>query len=279
MPIGIGSVQTNISALNGISQLQSTQKKLGINQQQLSSGKRLINASIGPSDLAIATALQSQIRGLDVAVQNSQDAVNLVQTADASLANSQDALLRQRDIAVRAGNEATLTDADRTNLNNEFQSLTAEVDRQAQTANFNTKALRDGSYGTQAAQVGPNAGPENQINVTNNDTTTGPGGLNTQGEAVDTTAGAQSAIDSIDQALQTVSQERSNLGVTQRRLESAATDATNQRINLDEARSRVEDTDFIRRYAENAQLQIQLNTQAVIQSHTQVSSSALSKLL
>ncbi len=279
MSNSVGSIQTNVSALNGLAQIKKTSSKLSVNLQQLSSGKHLVNASVSPADLAIATAFESQVRGYDVAVQNAQDAVNLAQTADASLNSTTDVLLRQRDIAVRAANDATLTAADRQNLNNEFQALTQEVDRQAQTADFNNKQLRDGSYGTQVAQVGPNAGVENQVNVTLNDTTAGAGGLNTTGSSVDTVANAQNAIAEIDQALSQVATERSNVGVTQRRLESSANDAVNQRINLDEARSRVEDTDFIRRSAENAQLRIQLNLQVALQSHAQVGNKALASLL
>ena len=92
-------------------------------------------------------------------------------------------------------------------------------------------------------------------------------------------SGDQNAIAEIDQALSQVATERSNVGVTQRRLESSANDAVNQRINLDEARSRVEDTDFIRRSAENAQLRIQLNLQVALQSHAQVGNKALASLL
>lgn len=279
MSNGIGSLQTNVSALNGLAQIKKTSSKLSVNLEQLSSGKHLVNASVSPADLAIATAFESQVRGYDVAVQNAQDAVNLAQTADASLNSTTDVLLRQRDIAVRAANDATLTASDRQNLNNEFQALTQEVDRQAQTADFNNKQLRDGSYGTQAAQVGPGAGVENQVNVTLNDTTAGAGGLNTTGSSVDTVANAQNAIGEIDQALSQVATERSNVGVTQRRLESSANDAVNQRINLDEARSRVADTDFIRRSAENAQLRIQLNLQVALQSHAQVGNKALASLL
>jgi len=277
--MAVNNVDLNTSALSGIAQIKKTNKKMALNLEQLSSGKKLVNASVSPSDLAIATGMQGQIRGYDVAVQNAQDTQNLIQTADSSLNTTTDILLRQRDIAVRASNEATLTDADRQNLNQEYQSLSQEIDRQAQAASFNTKKLRDGSYGTQEAQVGPNAGAENQVAVEIDESTAGATGLNTNSTDVTTTGNAQAALDRIDQALAQVSQQRTELGVTQRRLEHATNDAINTRINLDQARSRIEDTDFIKNISENNQLKIQAKLQSVLQSHTNFAQKNIAQLL
>lgn len=277
--MAVNNVDLNTSALSGIAQIKKTNKKMALNLEQLSSGKKLVNASVSPSDLAIATGMQGQIRGYDVAVQNAQDTSNLIQTADSSLNTTTDILLRQRDIAVRASNEATLTDADRQNLDQEYQSLSQEIDRQAQAATFNTKNLRDGSYGSQPTQVGPNAGAENQVEVAIDDSTAGATGLNTNSTDVTTTANAQAALDRIDQALAQVSQQRAELGVTQRRLEHASNDAINTRINLDQARSRIEDTDFIKNISENNQLKIQAKLQSVLQSHVNFSQKSIAQLL
>lgn len=137
-------INHNIAALNTLNQLSknttATQKSL----EKLSSGLRINSASDDAAGLAISEKMKGQIRGLDQATRNSQDAISLAQTAEGSLSETQDILQRMRELAVQAGND-TNTAQDRQNIQDEVNSLTSEVNRIGNTTEFNTQKLLDGS--------------------------------------------------------------------------------------------------------------------------------------
>lgn len=244
MALGIGAASTNsMFALNAmrINNLLFSQTSA-----QLSSGNRLISGAIDPSGLAISMMMRSQIGGTDQAIYNTQDNINLVQTADATLGTQSDILGRMKELSVRAGNDATLTAQDRATLDNEYQSLANELNRQGQAANFNTKPLTTDvagqQYGTQAAQIGPNSSPANQANVTINPSTGTT--LGVTGQTLTTQAGALAANTAVDQAIQAVSTQRANLGAQQNTFTYTANDLNQARINLAAANSGIADTNF-----------------------------------
>ncbi len=268
MALGIGSVG-NTSSLFAMNAMRVNSLLINKNIAQLSSGNRLINAGIDPSGLAISQMFRSQISGIDQAVYNAQDTVNLTRTADSTLANQQDVLVRMRDLAVRSSNEATLTDADRANLDAEYQSLKSELTRSGNAAQFNTKDLLNGTYGTQAAQVGPDNSPDQQLDVTLDESTSNSMGL--AASDVSNVTNSQNAIDEIDTALEQVSNARVDLGVTENRLQYATNDLYTQRINNAAANSRIADTDFALTISSQvrAQLLNQVSLSALSQSNAQ----------
>ncbi|MDF2535992.1 MAG: flagellin [Bacillales bacterium] len=143
-------INHNIAALNTLNQLSkntnATQKSL----EKLSSGLRINSAADDAAGLAISEKMKGQIRGLDQATRNSQDAISLAQTAEGSLSETQDILQRMRELAVQAGND-TNTDQDRQNIQDEINSLTSEVNRIGNTTEFNTQKLLNGDKDGSAA--------------------------------------------------------------------------------------------------------------------------------
>ncbi|RYL95802.1 flagellin [Sporolactobacillus sp. THM7-4] len=143
-------INHNIAALNTLNQLSknttATQKSL----EKLSSGLRINSAADDAAGLAISEKMKGQIRGLDQATRNSQDAISLAQTAEGSLSETQDILQRMRELAVQAGNDSN-TDQDRQNIQDEINSLTSEVNRIGNTTEFNTQKLLNGSKDASAA--------------------------------------------------------------------------------------------------------------------------------
>ena len=250
MATGIGQLQTsNLFSLNA---MRVQTNKLSTSLAQLASGSRLVNAAIDPSGLAISNGFRAQLGGIDQAVYNAQDAISVTRTADSALDTQGDILNRMRDLSVRASNDATLNDSDRARLNTEFQSLSAELNRQGRSTSFNTKQLTTDApgqtYGTQAAQVGPNNGTNNQIAVTIDastaDTLGGGAGNKISDLDISTTAGAQNAIDVVSQAIDQVSSQRAALGVKEKTLDYAINDLSAQRINMSAANSRIADTNM-----------------------------------
>jgi len=272
-------INTNINTQVGLNNLRVTNLQISGALEKLSSGFRINKAADDPSGLAIATGMTAQIRGIRVAIGNAEDNINLIQTADGALKETDAILQRMRDLAVRASNEAPLTSADRTKLNNEFVTMRAELDRKAAAVTFNTKAIMNGSVTNLAtaglkAQIGPDNGTVYRMSVII---------PSTQAAALGATAGAltgtnltsvttaQKSINIVNSAIEEIAATRSALGVLQRRLGHVINDLTAQDINISAARSRIQDTDFATEISNFTKLQIlqQSGTAILAQANAQ----------
>ncbi len=149
-------INTNIQSLNAQRNLNTSQTSLATSLQRLSSGLRINSAKDDAAGLAIASRFTSQIRGLDQARRNANDGISLAQTAEGALSGAQDILQRMRELAVQSANE-TNSASDRAALQGEVSNLTAELDRIAQTTQFNGRNLLDGTFTSAQFQVGANA--------------------------------------------------------------------------------------------------------------------------
>jgi flagellin len=149
-------INTNVAALNSQRQLDKSGVGLSTALQRLSSGLRINSARDDAAGLAISDRFTSQIRGLDQARRNANDGVSLAQTAEGALSSASDLLQRIRELAVQSAN-ATNSASDRAALQQEVSNLTAELDRVAQTTQFNGRNLLDGTFTYAQFQVGANA--------------------------------------------------------------------------------------------------------------------------
>ncbi|WHY71590.1 flagellin [Fictibacillus enclensis] len=143
-------INHNIAALNTFNKLNSASNAQAKSMEKLSSGLRINKAGDDAAGLAISEKMRGQIRGLDMASKNSQDAISLVQTAEGALNETHDILQRMRELAVQSSND-TNTGSDRNEIQKEINQLTSEVDRIADTTQFNTKVLMKGAFGTTTA--------------------------------------------------------------------------------------------------------------------------------
>ena len=150
-------INTNIASLNAQRNLSMSQSSLNTSIQRLSSGLRINSSKDDAAGLAIATRMTSQITGLNQAVRNANDGISLAQTAEGALGTITDNLQRIRELAVQSRN-ASNSASDRAALNTEAQQLKDEIDRVATTTSFNGVKLLDGSFTSQAFQVGANVG-------------------------------------------------------------------------------------------------------------------------
>ncbi len=137
-------INQNISALNAYRNLVNTDNRLNKSLERLSSGLRINRAADDAAGLAISEKMRGQIRGLNQAMRNAQDAISLIQTAEGALNETHSILQRMRELSVQAASD-TLTSSDRMEIQKEINQLTAEIDRIANTTEFNTKKLLDGS--------------------------------------------------------------------------------------------------------------------------------------
>ena len=151
-------VQHNMTAMNTNRQLGISTNALAKNTEKLSSGYRINRAADDAAGLAISEKMRSQIRGLNQASTNAQDGISLIQTAEGALQESHSILQRMRELTIQAAN-GTETDEDRGNIQDEITQLQDELDRIAETTEFNTMKLLDGSLSGAATGIS-NAGPK-----------------------------------------------------------------------------------------------------------------------
>ena len=232
-------INQNIAAMNAYRNLSVTDGQMSKSLEKLSSGFRINRAADDAAGLAISEGLRAQTGGLKVAVRNAQDGVSVVQTAEGALTETHSILQRMRDLAVQASNEGSQGTDAQAAANTEYQALALELDDIANKTTFNGTALLDGTY-DKAFQVGANSGEQLQVTIGDMKAAT----ILTAVGDLTTTATAQTALDNIDTAIETVSTERAGLGAVQNRLEHKINNLNVAVENLSASESRIRDTDM-----------------------------------
>lgn len=245
-------INTNMMSLNTQRALNASQGSLQTSLQRLSSGLRINSAKDDAAGLAISERFTSQIRGLDQANRNANDAISLLQTGEGAMAEITTSLQRMRELAVQALNDTTSA-ADKASLDDEFQALGAEIDRNTNTTNFNG-TLVIGADATLNFQVGYQKG--DKIAVATVDVAAASGVVDVLAGKISTTSAASAALSNIDVALNKVSQLRADFGAAQNRMDSAVRNNANIIENQSAARSRVMDADFAKETANLTRTQI-----------------------
>lgn len=233
------TVNTNVGSLLSQSYLSANQSKLSQTLNRLSSGLRVNEAKDDPAGLAIAASMASSVRALKQGSRNGNDGVSLLQTAQGAMTQTLDILQRMREIASQASS-GTYGSTDLSNLDAEFQKLVGEIDRVQTTSTFNGIALLNG--GSVSIQIGENNTANDRISLTLATTTTTSLGVGTAD--VTTQSNAQSALDSVGTAIDTLTTDLATLGASQSNLEAAISSNDTRAVSLDTARSRIMDADY-----------------------------------
>jgi flagellin len=231
-------VNTNLASINAQKNLSTITSRLQGNYSKLSSGLRIVNAADDAAGLEISERLRSKVRAFSVAGRNTQDGISLTQTAEGALNEVGNSISRLRELATASAN-GTLSNTERTTLDNEFQEIISEIDRIATSTEFNDIQLLDGSATGADFQVGIASG--DTISVALQDTTASTLGLGSLD--VTSAANASAAIAALETALDQVNSSRGALGASQNRLQSAFITTQVQRENLSAAESRIRDVD------------------------------------
>jgi flagellin len=259
------TINTNISSLNAQRNLNTSQSSLATSMQRLSSGLRVNSAKDDAAGLAIAERMNTQVRGMNVAVRNANDGISLAQTAEGALGKLGDMMQRMRELAVQSAN-ATNGANDRINLDAEYQQLAEEVTRTIATAQFNG-VLVLATGGTQTFQVGANSGETVDIATTD---LSGDATITavTGGDILDV-ANSSTAMTDIDAALTTINTERAMYGAAQNRFEAVISTLQIAAENQAAARGRIMDADFAAETANLSRAQIlqQAGTAMVAQAN------------
>jgi flagellin len=247
------SINTNVVSLNAQRNVSMSQSSLATSMQRLSSGLRINSAKDDAAGLAISERMGSQVRGMNVAIRNSNDGISMSQTAEGALGKVSDSLQRMRELSVQARN-GTNSSSDKDSLDQEFQQLAKEIKRVMGGTTFNGTAIIGASAGAKDFQVGANTTTNDVITVTTTDMTadasmTAVVGVDaaTAGGKIDSTTDAtalKTVIDNIDGAINKVNSERAMYGATQNRFDSVIGNLQVSVENQSAAKSRITDADF-----------------------------------
>ena len=276
-------INSNIMAMNAYRNLTTTDKSMAGSLEKLSSGLRINRAADDAAGLSISQGLQSQIGGLQVAARNAQDGINVVQTADGALNESEAILQRMRDLAVQASNSGSQDANAQGAAQTEFGQLNSELDRIVSTTKFGSQALLNGSYQGNF-QVDSGTGAGSQITVDLGSTTLSglaPSGaakanaadasitgLDSTGLGTSTLSltgttsanghsnSAQDAVDQLDDAIKFVSTARATLGAYQNRFDHTINNLNVAVENLSASKSAITDTDMAQEMTKFTKTQI-----------------------
>ncbi|POZ62635.1 flagellin N-terminal helical domain-containing protein [Chromobacterium alticapitis] len=244
------TVNTNVASLGAQINLNNSQNSLQQSLQRLSSGLRVNSAKDDAAGLAISQTLTSAIRGNNQAIKNANDGISVGQTAEGALGSIANNLQRIREIAVQASN-GSVSNTNRSQLQNEVDQLTQEISRIVQTTQFNGTSLLSGGSAL-SFQVGSSGSTDNQVAVTATDLSSGNNVLCAYASSLTATgtinitsqSGASAILSSLDKDIATVSTVRSTWGSVQNRFDAVVSNLQNYVQNLSAANSRIVDVDF-----------------------------------
>ena len=240
-------IQHNIAAINSYRNLSGNQSALSKNLEKLSSGYKINRAGDDAAGLAISETMRSQIAGLNQAVNNANDAVGLIQTAEGAMTETHSMLQRMKTLTTQAAN-GTYTDTARTNIKAEIDALNAEITRIATTTKFNGETPLNPKVTVQRKTtnltffIGASSDKTNAMTVAQKSMTAVA--LKVDKIMVDTTTAAFKAMASVDAAIEAVSSYRATLGAAQNRLEHTVNNLKVTSENITSAESRIRDTDM-----------------------------------
>ena len=233
-------IQHNIAAINSYRNLSTNQSALSKNLEKLSSGYKINRAGDDAAGLAISETMRSQINGLNQAVNNANDAIGLIQTAEGALTETHSMLQRMKTLTTQASN-STYDKVARGNIQSELDALNAEITRIASTTDFSgNKPLN--AAGNLTFFIGASADKANAVTLTMADMKAAA--LKVDKLTVGNTTLAFKSMASVDLAISTVSTYRAQLGAAQNRLEHTVNNLKVTSENITSAESRIRDTDM-----------------------------------
>ena len=250
-------INTNVSAMYSQNAMKTNARAMSTAMEQLSTGTRVNSAKDDAAGLAIGQNMTSQIRGLNMAVRNLNDGINMMQTAEGAMIEQSNMLQRMRELAVQSMN-GTYSSTQRGYLNLEFQALSSQINDVSVNTMWNDQVLLNAdttnTSGVFTFQAGQSSGVT--ISVTIGDMGTSSTGLDISGKNISTYDDAASALTAISSALETINAQRASIGAGINRMEYAADNLTNVSSNATQSRSTIMDTDYALATTQLAKTQI-----------------------
>ena len=268
-------INTNIGATITANSLAKNERAMNTAMERLSTGKRINSAADDAAGLAISQRLNAQVKGLDQAARNANDAISMLQTADGAAIEITNMLQRMRELAVQATSDSNTT-ADVANLDLEFAALSEEIDRIVDATQWNGENILDGTGGTTGTftyQIGANDGQTIDVNFNDFNLADGVAGV-MAADLSALTATTATVIATLDTAISGVTTQRATFGAVMNRLEYTVDNLRNISQNTSASMSRIADADYAAETTELARTQIiqQAGTAMLSQANQQAQS-------
>jgi len=248
----MSTINTNINSIKINNALAKNQRDMTLTMEKLSTGSRLNRASDDAAGISIAESMTAQINGVNAAVRNSNDAISMLQTADAGMSNQSSLMQRMRELSVLAIND-TYSTSQKAALSTEFKGLASQIDTIANKTQWNGVNLLSGSYTSSLTfQIGANASDTLAYSIAS--MTLNNFGLSAL--SLGTASDATIALSALSGAMSTLNTQRSGLGATINRLTHAVDNLTSVAQNAYESRSKIADTDYAAATSDLARQQI-----------------------
>lgn len=253
-------IGTNIPSLNAQRNLGNVQEEMNKSLNRLSSGNQIVNAADDAAGLSISQNLHAQERGLAQALKNANNGVSLIQTAEGGMNEISNIIIRMRELGVQAASD-TIGDTERSFVQREVDQLIQEVDRIAESTNFNGTKLLNGSTegGVLQFQVGTFAEESNRIQFDTSKTDVRADNIGISGLDLTSRSSAADQLSRLDTALDRLNSQRAELGAAQNRLQSTISNLGISKENIASARSGIADTDVAQETAQLAKSNILQN--------------------
>ena len=249
------TVNNNMSALRAANTLNNTQGALSQTLARVSSGMRITRAADDAAGSAVAANLSTLARSGKQAIRNANDGIAVLQTAEAATKEVGSILDRMRELAVQSSSE-TLHDDERAYLDTEIEALSDEVERIANSNTFNDIALSDGTNATLDVQVGLDASSNSRVSITLGSLKATNLSVETADVEIGKASSAQTAITTIDAAIDSVNSIRASYGAVHNRIESSINNMSSYVEALTSAASQIQDADYAHETAEMTRLQV-----------------------
>jgi flagellin len=248
-------INTNVSAMYSQNAMKTNARAMSTAMEQLSTGSRISSAKDDAAGLAIGQNMTSQIRGLNMAIRNLNDRINMMQTAEGAMVEQSNMLQRMRELAVQSMN-GTYSSTQRGYLDLEFQALTSQIDDISVNTTWNDQILLNAdttnTTGVFTFQAGQSA--DQTIEVTIGDM--GASSLGISASSISSLDSATTALSAISSALETINEQRATIGAGINRMEYAVDNLANISANATQSRSTIMDTDYATATTQLARTQI-----------------------
>jgi flagellin len=270
-------INTNIASVNAQRRLSTQQKRLEHAQAALASGSRIVTASDDAAGLAISENIRGQVAGIRMARQNAYNAQSLIQVSEGGLNEINNILIRLRELGVQSASD-TVSEVERSFLNQEAVQLVSEADRIAKSTRFGNKLLLSGENEELEYHVGPFGGEENIIKYEiKADATASTLGI----DDIDISDkdGGRNTLETVDEAIVSLGKMRADFGAVQSRLQVTVSNLDIQNENLTAARSRIADADVAHETSEMASASILQNASVAVLAQANQNGAAALRLL
>jgi len=245
-------IKNNLMAVNAARHLGNSYNALASSVERLSSGLSINSAKDNAAGLAVRELIRADIAVIQQGIRNAQDGISMLQTMEGAMATIDDALVRMQQLAEQAAT-GSYSSAQRAIMENEFQEMRSEIDRVAESTEFNDIKMLDNSA-TVSIHIGKLT--TDNISITGSNVTSASSGLNITGLTISNKTSAKSAVTTLDSAISTKDTARGTFGYKMNRLENAISVLNIQAENLQAAESRISDVDVATEMAEMTRNQV-----------------------